>query len=163
MPTNANCSLDQTELTPAVRKPDVPRAADAPKHGLVTTKNFVVYNAVAAILSSNKHKEERDSAGVVRYVKKKDFGMSPKYLQRVKASIAMEHDILKEYFEVRAGDPPTEGLPEEDRAALINQLKRKWGAVNHNYAAMCGGAPSNSKNQVRLVLERLLCCFVIGL
>lgn len=57
------------------KKDFVPTANDRPVHGLKSSKNFIVTNAIENILSTAKQVPEP-----VDYLKKKDFGQVPEYL-----------------------------------------------------------------------------------
>merc|ERR1719409_1478561 len=73
-------------------KPDVPRRNDAPPiMNLVTSKNFVVANAVETILAAPK----KVSQGAKDYLNKEDFGACPKYLQRIKGDIEAEYEYIR--------------------------------------------------------------------
>ena len=73
--------------------------------GLQTTKNFLVANAVENILAVPKKVDNEQP----RYVSKKDYGVVPAYLDDVKAAIAEEKAVLREYLEeeVQNQDGPT--------------------------------------------------------
>lgn len=68
-------------------KPTVPKKEEKPVMNLVTSKNFVVANAVETILAAPK----RVSQGAKDYLNKEDFGKVPKYLQQVKSDIDAEY------------------------------------------------------------------------
>ena len=48
-------------------------------HGLKSNKNFIVTNAIENILSVSKKPEEHSD-----YLKKKDYGQVPDYLDKIK-------------------------------------------------------------------------------
>jgi hypothetical protein len=112
--------------------PAVPKASEAgPIMNLVTSKNFVVANAVETILAAPK----KVTDGAKDYLSKEDYGKVPKYLTQIK------HDIDAEYDYIRALQQQAEEekrsvvrpLEEEERATLIAGLKAKWEAVNTEY------------------------------
>ncbi|GBG25329.1 Enkurin [Hondaea fermentalgiana] len=150
------------------RKAALPTRKEQPKYGLVSSKNFVVANAVEVIVSADKFRKGRSSGAgsksanqeFERYVDKPDFGKRPAYLDDVKQSIAMEKEVLQELLDemnlsARQGTL-TESMPEADREALIKQLKRKWGVLNSHYQKACGGADSNTKKKLKERYEREL-------
>lgn len=57
------------------KKEPVPTANERPVHGLKSSKNFIVTNAIENILSTAKQVPEP-----VDYLKKKDYGQVPEYL-----------------------------------------------------------------------------------
>ena len=72
--------------------------------GLVSSKDFVLHNAVETILSKPKKVAPREELEM----EKPTFGKVPKYLTKVKATINKEQQMMREYQErmeaVRAGD-----------------------------------------------------------
>jgi len=125
--------LQPTQLKPKM-KADVPKLADQPPvMNLVTSKNFVVANAVETILAAPK----KVTQGAKEYLHKEDYGKVPKYLTHIKNDIQAEYDYIQqmheqEIMEASAGQAP---LTEGDRLALLNGLKAKWESVNTEYQA----------------------------
>ncbi len=64
----------------------VPKSTDKPIMGLVSDKNFIVSNAVENILAAPKLPENKEKD----YLKKKNYGKVPKYLQNIKKEIEDE-------------------------------------------------------------------------
>merc|ERR1719487_1342083 len=87
--TNPNL-LQPTELKPKL-KPDVPKTADIPVMNLVTSKNFVVANAVETILAAPK----KVTSQAKDYLSKEDYGKVPKYLKNIKQDIDAEYDYIR--------------------------------------------------------------------
>lgn len=76
------------------KKDPVPGAADKPVHGLKSNKNFIVTNAIENILSVAKKSEEE-----VDWQKKKDFGKTPEYLNKIKDNIQNEYKMIQNLHE----------------------------------------------------------------
>jgi len=159
--------VSKNDLPP--RKPALPNRKDEPRYGLKTDKNFVVVNAVEAILGAKqpaknsgkqKRSNQQDGDEPMPPRKHNDFGRVPGYLKEVRESIAMEKLILQEYFDDLAASnrtgPATEAIADADRDALIKQLKRKWGSINQSYQKACGGAESATKDGLKEKLEKQL-------
>ena len=72
---------------PGVKKVDVPAKDEKPIMGLISDKNFIVSNAVENILAAPNlpANTEKD------YLKKKNYGKVPKYLQKIKNEIEDEY------------------------------------------------------------------------
>lgn len=72
---------------PGAKKINVPKKDEKPIMGLVSDKNFIVSNAVENILAAPKlpSNNEKD------YLKKKNYGKVPKFLQNIKAEIEDEY------------------------------------------------------------------------
>jgi hypothetical protein len=67
---------------------------DKPVQGLSSNKNFIVTNAIENILSVAKKSEEP-----VDWQKKKDFGKTPEYLNRIKENIQNEYTMIQNLHE----------------------------------------------------------------
>merc|ERR1719440_709188 len=122
--------LQPTELKPKL-KPDVPKTSDAPVMNLVSSKNFVVANAVETILAAPKKAQQ----GAKDYLQKEDYGKVPKYLKNIKGDIDAEYDYIRQLQqqEEDARNSAVRPLQEEERLQLIAGLKAKWEAVNTEY------------------------------
>jgi len=122
--------LQPSELKPKL-KPDVPKTVDMPVMNLVTSKNFVVANAVETILAAPK----KVSAQAKDYLSKEDYGRVPKYLKNIKQDIEAEYDYIRmlQEQEMQAQNSMVRSMPEEERLQLIASLKAKWEAVNTEY------------------------------
>lgn len=122
-------------------KPAVPRREEAPLHGLSSGKNFIVSNAVEAILKVPRKPPTRDYS----FLDKPDYGKVPDYLQRVKQEVAEEHAYLAALLDQHAAAEKksadaASGIPEgmrelsqQERDELVFALKQKWDAVNKVY------------------------------
>jgi len=123
--------LQPTQLKEKL-KPDVPRASEiAPVMNLVTSKNFVVANAVETILAAPK----KVSQGAKEYLRKEDYGKVPKYLTHIKRDIQAEYDYIArmQAAEEEALASGVRPLEDAERESLIQGLKAKWEAVNTDY------------------------------
>mmetsp|Transcript_123668 Transcript_123668/g.385071 ORF Transcript_123668/g.385071 Transcript_123668/m.385071 type:complete len:276 (+) Transcript_123668:75-902(+) len=114
-------------------KPSVPKADEAPVMNLVTSKNFIVANAVETILAAPK----KVSEGAKDYLHKEDYGKTPKYLSHIKKDIEREYDYIRQLEQQREDQsrPMVRPLDEEERKSLIEGLKAKWEQVNTEYQA----------------------------
>jgi hypothetical protein len=125
--------LQPSQLKPKIR-PDVPKNGDAPVMNLVSTKNFIVANAVETILAAPK----KGSDGARDYLSKQDFGKTPKYLNKVKADIDDEKSYIQNLMLQREEEENRKVRPmsEDERQTLIAGLKAKWEDVNKDYQSM---------------------------
>merc|ERR1711865_452337 len=114
-------------------KPAVPRIEETPVMNLVTSKNFVVANAVETILAAPK----KTSQGAKDYLHKEDYGKIPKYLDHIKQDIDAEYEYIQQLqaqeYEAKSGQSRL--LSDEEKYGLIQGLKAKWEAVNTDYQA----------------------------
>jgi len=74
------------------KKVAVPKKDEKPIMGLVSDKNFIVSNAVENILAAPKLPTSTDKD----YLKKKNYGKVPKYLQQIKGEIEDEYQLVRE-------------------------------------------------------------------
>merc|ERR1712166_1723730 len=74
------------------KKVAVPKKDEKPIMGLVSDKNFIVSNAVENILAAPKlpGNSNRD------FLKKKNYGKVPRYLQTIKKEIEDEYQLVRE-------------------------------------------------------------------
>jgi len=122
--------LQPTQLK-AKLKPDVPKTSDKPVMNLVTSKNFVVANAVETILAAPK----KVTQSAKEYMRKEDYGKVPKYLSHIKKDIEAEYDYIMQMREQEEENqrPQVRPMEEAERLALIAGLKAKWEQVNTDY------------------------------
>ncbi|CAE7180806.1 CPK2 [Symbiodinium pilosum] len=109
----------------------VPKASEQPVMNLVTSKNFIVANAVEVILAAPKKVPE----GTKDYLKKEDYGKVPKYLQNIKQDIEAEYQYIRALQEQQAQAEAERVRPmtEDERQSLLEGLKAKWEQVNTAY------------------------------
>jgi len=125
-------ALAPRELKPSTRH-GPPKKSEQPVMNLVTSKNFVVANAVETILAAPKKLPE----GAKDYLKKEDYGKVPKYLQHIKQDIEAEYQYIRELQEQREQEQANRIrlLTEDERQGLLEGLKAKWEQVNTAYQA----------------------------
>merc|ERR1719163_1749330 len=101
---------------------------------LVTSKNFVVANAVETILAAPK----KISKGAKDYLHKEDYGKIPKYLDHIKQDIDAEYEYIRQLQEQQEQQlsSQTRLLSDEEKQGLIMGLKAKWEAINTEYQAI---------------------------
>jgi hypothetical protein len=134
--TLAEVKRDQPDLLQPSKlrtklKPGVPQPDEKPVMNLVTSKNFVVANAVETILAAPK----RVTQGAKDYLNKEDFGKVPKYLQHIKQDIDAEYNYIAslQQQEEEMNRSAFAPMAEEDRLELIEGLKARWEQVNTEY------------------------------
>lgn len=102
--------------------------------GLVSDKNFIVANAVENILAAPKVPENKDKD----FLKKKTYGKTPKYLNKIKREIEDEFQLVQDLHREEEAhiDQQKFMLPEEERQELIDGLKKKWEVVHKEYQTL---------------------------
>mmetsp|Transcript_31430 Transcript_31430/g.27789 ORF Transcript_31430/g.27789 Transcript_31430/m.27789 type:complete len:277 (+) Transcript_31430:59-889(+) len=113
------------------RRAAVPKKDEKPIMGLTSDKNYIVANAVENILAAPKMKDNKDKD----YTKKKEYGKTPKYLQKIKGEIDQEYELVREMQmeEDQQRDREKFLLPDDERGELIKALKKKWEVVHKQY------------------------------
>jgi len=112
-------------------KPAVPRRDEAPVQNLVTSKNFIVANAVETILAAPK----KVSQGAKDFLSKEDYGKVPKYLTHIKKDMQDEFNYIRELQQQQEdlNRSQVKVMDENERFGLIEGLKSKWEQVNTEY------------------------------
>lgn len=116
------------------KKVPVPKKDEKPIMGLVSDKNFIVSNAVENILAAPKLPTNTDKD----YLKKRNYGKVPKYLQKIKNEIEDEYQLVREMqIEDEAEMDRQKFLMNEDeKQELIAALKKKWEVVHKEYQTL---------------------------
>lgn len=119
------------------RKPNVIRRDQMPSMALKTSKNYVTENALSVIMAAPGGRKP-DNAN---YLKKADYGKVPKYLKKVKGEISVEKEYIRQVMAQEreaqmSMQPKMKALPEQERLQLLDNLKKKWEAVNKQYQGM---------------------------
>jgi hypothetical protein len=130
---NNPAQLKPTKLKETKHIASVPKATDRPVMNLVTSKNFIVANAVETILAAPK----KVTTGAKDYLQKEDYGKTPKYLTAVRKDIEAEYQYIRHLNEeqLQATRLPIQPLEEEERVAMVNALKAKWEKINTDFQA----------------------------
>lgn len=125
--------LQPKELKSHTRSGGPPKKGEEPIMNLVTSKNFIVANAVEVILAAPK----KVSDGVKDYLHKDDYGKVPKYLTHIKKDIEAEYEYIRQLQQQREDEqrPQVRALDEAERQSLLDGLKAKWEKVNTEYQA----------------------------
>ena len=112
----------------------MPKKDEKPIMGLVSDKNFIVSNAVENILAApnlpaNSNKD---------YLKKKNYGKVPKYLQKIKNEIEDEYQLVREMQIEEEADMDRQKflMDETEKQELIAALKKKWEVVHREYQTL---------------------------
>ncbi|XP_009868133.1 PREDICTED: enkurin isoform X2 [Apaloderma vittatum] len=144
----------------------VPRRTDHPVMGIQSNKNFINTNAIAAITGPPKKPQPicvdgrqgdkyllQTSGLVPKYIKKKDYGVTPKYLTRrneemERARKEYEAGVL-EHLKKRA----MKQLSDEERRSLLQGLKKNWDEANREFQCLPVKIDTVSKKLYKQKLE----------
>jgi len=130
--TNPELLAPKEGVKPSAR-PAVPRRDERPIMNLVSSKNYVVANAVENILAAPK----KTGNEVKDYLHKQDYGQVPQYLKRIKSDIEEEYEYIRQLQEQEEAERNSQVrlLTEDEKGALVAGLKAKWEKVNTDYQA----------------------------
>jgi hypothetical protein len=123
----------QPSVLKVKNKPPCPKTEDTPVMNLVTSKNFVVANAVETILAAPKNSTQ----GAKDYLHKEDYGKVPKYLEHIKSDIDAEYEYIRQLQaqEDESRNAQSRLMTDDEKYSLIMGLKAKWEQVNTDYQA----------------------------
>jgi len=110
-----------------------PKRGEIPVMNLVSSKNFIVANAVETILAQPKKIQDNTKD----YLSKEDYGKVPKYLHHIKRDIESEYDYIRQLQEQQMADqaPAVQQMDEGERLHLMEGLKMKWESINTAFQA----------------------------
>ncbi|XP_065587649.1 enkurin [Cyrtonyx montezumae] len=124
----------------------VPRRTDRPVMGIQSKKNFIKTNAVAAIKGLPKKPQHiyvdrrqgdkylLDTSGLVpKYMKKKDYGVTPKYVIRRSEEMKKAQEEYENYVLEHLKKNAMKQLSDEERKCLLQGLKKNWEKVYHEF------------------------------
>ena len=85
---------------------------------------------------------------------KDDYGRSPEYLSQVKEEIRREKEMTEAFLRERRGnnygdEETTEVMSNDERIALLDQLKAKWSVTNQKYQRITHIVKLDTVGQVR--------------
>jgi hypothetical protein len=128
LPENSKFNRDGTKKVP------VPKKDEKPIMGLVSDKNFIVSNAVENILAAPNLPVNKDKD----YLKKKNYGKVPKYLQKIKNEIEDEYQLVREMQIEEEADMDRQKflMDETEKQELIAALKKKWEVCHKEYQTL---------------------------
>lgn len=117
-----------------MKKVPVPKRDEKPIMGLVSDKNFIVSNAVENILAAPNLPVNKDKD----FLKKKNYGKVPKYLQTIKKEIEDEYELVREMQIEEEADMDRQKflMDDAEKQELIAALKKKWEVVHKEYQTL---------------------------
>ncbi|XP_054622051.1 enkurin isoform X1 [Dunckerocampus dactyliophorus] len=141
-PTNS-CPAEKEgcRRTCTAKKPPIPSRTEHPPMGIHTQRNFMKTTTAApmkpqpASVDTNRgHKELLEHSGLIpKYIKKKDYGQVPEYLQQrseeKQINVEKYNRYLKEQMELGA----MKQLSDEERQLNLQSLKRTWAELHQEY------------------------------
>ena len=129
----------------------MPSCNDKPIIGLKTCKNYIVANAIQAIIQTPKNV----CTDEIRFTQKDTYGKVPEYLCEVKKAIEKEKQFVDNCVQEQYGggsdfeELHCEVLDEGERQRLIHALKTKWDHVNSTYQKICHRVTIDSLGDIK--------------
>ncbi|KAL4630951.1 enkurin [Arapaima gigas] len=132
------------------RKPPVPPKSDNPLRSIQrSSKDFIKSNAIETITAMpkkpqpicadtrNGDKKPLEPSGLVpKYVKKKDYGQMPGYLQQRKEEVRRAQEEYESYVKEHLQQRAMKQLSEEERQTILQGLKENWGELHHQFQGL---------------------------
>ncbi|XP_056290581.1 enkurin isoform X2 [Pseudoliparis swirei] len=166
LPQKTLCSKD-VRHTCTVKKAAVPLKTDIPPMGIHTTRDFIrTATAVpmkprpTCVDTRNGHKQLLENSGLVpKYIKKKQYGEVPEYLQQRNDKERREQEELHDLLTEQRQQGAMKHLTEEERRATLEGLKKSWDKLHHQYQSLSFVTDNLSKkahrDQLELQLQQL--------
>ncbi|CAJ1082674.1 enkurin [Xyrichtys novacula] len=145
----------------SARKPPVPARTDQPLMGLQTKRDFLktapavpVKPRPTCVDTRKGHKQPLENSGLLpKYIKKKDFGEVPEYLQQRNAEQRRAQEELRNFLEEQKEQGAMKQLSEEERQKILEGLKKNWDLVYHEYQGISLVIDTITKKAHKMQLE----------
>ncbi|CAL8313297.1 unnamed protein product [Merluccius merluccius] len=151
------------------RKPDVPSKSDPPLMGLHSNKDFVKTNVAETTMAEPRKPRPvyadtkwgdrqplEDSGLVPKYIKKKDYGETPEYLQQRMEEVQRAQEEYDRYVSDRMREGAMKELSEEERTSILAGLKQNWEDLNRQYQGLSVVTDTAPKKQRKERLENAM-------
>ncbi|KAJ8396791.1 hypothetical protein AAFF_G00013900 [Aldrovandia affinis] len=148
------------------RKPPIPTRTENPQIGMHSSKDFIRNNAIENLLAAprkpqpiyadTRHgdKQPLECSGLVpKYLKKKDYGQTPEYLQQRKEEERRAQEEYNKYVKEHLRQGAMKQLSEEERQATLQGLKNNWEELQHLYQALSIVTDTSPKKHSKERLE----------
>ena len=113
-------------------KPAIPSIKEAPVMGLSSNVNFIDENRRRALSLKPKLRTEPQN-----FLKKKEYGAAPQYLETIKSTINKEIEYLNMISQSQTQQAPTKyELPKDEIDELKAALTKKYAEVNREYQSI---------------------------
>uniref|UniRef100_A0A3Q3JKZ4 Enkurin domain-containing protein n=1 Tax=Monopterus albus TaxID=43700 RepID=A0A3Q3JKZ4_MONAL len=130
--------------TCTVKKPAVPTKTERPPMGIHTKRNFIKTTTAVPMkpqptsVDSNKgHKQCLDNSGLVpKYIKKKDYGEVPEYLQQRNGEKQRAQEEYDKFLKEQKEQGAVKQLSDFERQAVLEGLKKNWDELHHDYQGL---------------------------
>lgn len=142
LPDKSQCA-QEGRIHP-LKKPPVPPRTEIPpmsshtERDFTKTCTFVPSKPKPIRVDNNRgHREALENSGLVpKYIKKKDFGKVPVYLQHRNEAERKKQEEYDNYVKEQREKEAMKQLSEEKRQAILKGLKMNWDKIHHEYQGL---------------------------
>ncbi|XP_041670679.1 enkurin isoform X2 [Cheilinus undulatus] len=139
----SQCSKE-VRNTCTVRKPPVPTRSDRPVMGLSSRRDFIKTAAAVPVKppptsvdTSKGHKQLLENSGLIpKYIKKKDYGEVPEYLQQRKEEERRAYEEYKTLVREERERAAMKKMSDETRQTILEGLKKNWDQLHQEYQGL---------------------------
>lgn len=125
-------------------KPPVPSRKDHPTMGIHTKRDFIRTTTLVpkkpepiSIDTNKGHKQPLENSGLVpQYIKKKDYGEVPVYLQHRNVEQQRAQEAYDNYVREQKEQGAMKQLSDEERQSILERLKTNWGKLHQEYQSL---------------------------
>uniref|UniRef100_A0A672ZGU2 Enkurin, TRPC channel interacting protein n=1 Tax=Sphaeramia orbicularis TaxID=375764 RepID=A0A672ZGU2_9TELE len=129
---------------PRFEKPPVPTRTDHPTMGIHTKRDFIRTTTVVpkkpqpiSVDTNRGHKQPLENSGLVpKYIKKKDYGEVPVYLQQRNEEQQRAQEAYDSYVREQKEQGAMKQLSDEERQSILERLKANWDKLHHEYQSL---------------------------
>ncbi|XP_008110606.1 enkurin isoform X2 [Anolis carolinensis] len=127
----------------------VPKITDHPIMGVQCTKNFISSNAANVIMGVAKKPQQicvdrrqgdkfvLETSGLLpKYLKKKDYGVTPKYVTKRTEEARRAQEEYDAYVKESLRQRAMKRLSDEERESLLRGLKKNWEEVHQAFQSL---------------------------
>ncbi|XP_020657183.3 enkurin isoform X1 [Pogona vitticeps] len=127
----------------------VPKVTDHPVMGVQCTRNFISTNAANVIMGVAKKPQQAcvdrrqgdkfllETSGLVpRYLKKKDYGLTPKYVTKRNEEARRAQEEYDAYVKETLRQKAMKRLSDEERENLLEDLKKNWEELHQAFQSL---------------------------
>ncbi|CAN9506458.1 unnamed protein product [Ophioblennius macclurei] len=162
LPEKTQCSKElHKTCTCTEKKPKVPARTDNPPMGIRTNRNFIKTTESIvpkkpqpiSVDTYKGHKQALENSGLVpKYIKKKDFGEVPVYLQQRSEEERRAQEEYDDFVREQRDQNAMQHLSDEERQAILKGLKSNWDKLHHEYQglSLVIDTPSKKTHKQRL-------------
>ncbi|XP_068438097.1 enkurin [Clinocottus analis] len=155
------CSKDVDQI-PTVKKPSISSKTDQPLMGFHTKRDFLKTPVTTMPMkpeptrvdTRNGDKQPLENSGLVpKYIKKKQYGEVPEYLQQRTTNERRAKEEYLNFMKEQRERKAMKHLSDQERRDTLEGLKRSWDKLHHEYQSLSFVTDNLSKKAHKDQLE----------